>query len=120
MREETEEVEVEKGEAIVFLSNKGAKAFMKSLTKKGFVEQRGFRKLVPPFKEVVKRRWWKAVCKHVEPGIKALMKEFYANLGKRRNLTCYVRGRWVPFGERVISQLFRLREGGDCTEYDQL
>ena len=76
MREETEEVEVEKGESIVFLSNKGAKAFKNSLTKKGFIKQRGFRKLVPPLKEVVKRRWWKVVCKHVDPGKKALVKKF--------------------------------------------
>ena len=38
VREETEEVEVEVGEARVFLSNKGAEAFKKSLAKKGFVE----------------------------------------------------------------------------------
>ena len=52
------------------------------------------------------------MCKHVKPGRRALVKEFYANLVERRNLTCYVRGRWVPFGERIISQLFGLREGG--------
>ena len=49
-----------------------------------------------------------------------MVKEFYANLGERRNLTCYVNRRWVPFGERVISQLFGLRERGCCTEYEQL
>ena len=48
------------------------------------------------------------------------MKEFYANLGEIRNLTCYIKGRWVPFGERAISQQFGLREGGNCTEYEQL
>ena len=37
VREETEEMEVEIGEARVFLFNKGAEAFKKSLAKKGFV-----------------------------------------------------------------------------------
>ena len=49
------------------------------------------------------------LSKQVELGKRALIKEFYANLGEKRNLTCYVKGRWVPFGERDISQLFGLR-----------
>ena len=45
------EVVVEEGEAKAFYSNKGAEAFQKHLAKKGFVEERGFKKLVSPFKE---------------------------------------------------------------------
>ena len=60
------------------------------------------------------------MCKHLELGRRALVKEFYTNLGERRNLTCYVKGRWVPFEERVISQLFGLREGGYYVKYEQL
>ena len=33
---------------------------------------------------------------HREPRIRALVKEFYANLGKQKNLTCYVRGEMDP------------------------
>ena len=76
VREETKEVKVERGKDRVFLSNKGAEVFKKSLDKKGFVEERGFRKLVSPFKEIEERKGWKAVCKHVEPGKRALVKEF--------------------------------------------
>ena len=120
VREETEEVEVEVVEARVFFTEKGAKVFRKTLTRKGFVEERGFKELVPPFKEEVERKGWELLCKHLEQGKRALVKEFYANLGKRWNLMCYVRGRWVPYGERAISQLFGLREGGDCTKYENL
>ena len=81
-------MEVEVGEARVFLSNKGAEAF-----KKG----------VRQVKEKVERRGWGDVCKHLELGRRALVKEFYTNLGEKRNLTCYVKGRWVPFEESVIS-----------------
>ena len=56
----------------------------------------------------------------MKPSRRALVKEFCANLGDRRNLTFYVRERWVPFGERAISQLFRIREGRDYTEYEKL
>ena len=97
-------------EVRVFLTKKGVEALRKTLAKKGFVEERGFRELIPPFKEEVERRGWEVVCKHLGLGRRALGKEFYTNLGERRNLTCYVRGRWVPFGERAISQLFGLRQ----------
>ena len=40
----------------MFLSDKGVEVFRKTLAKKGFVEERGFRELVPPFKEEVERR----------------------------------------------------------------
>ena len=33
---------------------------------------------------------------------------------------CYVRGRWIPFGERAISQILELRPVSECKEYDQL
>ena len=51
MREETYEVEGESGGARVFLSDKGVEVLRKTLSKKGFIEERGFRELVPPFKE---------------------------------------------------------------------
>ena len=50
------EVVIEEGEVKAFYSNKGAEAFHKYLTKKGFVEERGFKKLVFPFKEEIERR----------------------------------------------------------------
>ena len=59
------------------------------------------------------------MCKNLELGKRALVNEFYANLGERRNLTYYVRGRWVPLREIAISQLFGLQEVY-CTEYEQL
>ena len=47
--------------------------------------------------------------KHMELGRGNLAKEFYMNLKDRKNLICYVRERCVPFGERTISQLFKLQ-----------
>ena len=102
MEEETEEeieVEIEAREARAFYSDKGVEAFNKKLAKKGFVEERGFREFVMPFKEEIERRGWEAMCKHTELGRRALVKEFYANLGDIKNLTCYVRGRWIPLGK---------------------
>ena len=60
------------------------------------------------------------LCKHLELGRRTIVKEFYANLGDKKNLTCYVRGRWVPFRERALSQLFKLKEEEDCSKFEKL
>ena len=82
------------------------------------MEERGFKELVSPFKEEIERRGWEKLSQHREPGVRALVKEFYANLGEQKNLMCYVRGRWIPLGERAISQILELRPVSDCKEYD--
>ena len=60
------------------------------------------------------------MSQHRDLGVRALVKEFYTNLSEQKNLTCYVRGRWIPFGERAISQLLELRQVDECVKYDQL
>ena len=100
---------VEEGEARAFYSNKGVEAFQKHLAKKGFMEERGFKLLVSPFKEEIERWGWEKLSQHQELGVRAIVKEMYANLGEQKSLTCYVRGRWVPFRERSISQLLELK-----------
>ena len=60
------------------------------------------------------------MSKHMEPGRRALVKNFFANLGERKDLTCYVRVRWIPFRERYISQILGLKQVGECAEYEQL
>ena len=47
------------------------------------------------------------------------MKEFYTNMSNRRNLNRNVE-RWIPFEQRAISQLFGLKQGGDCSEFEKL
>ena len=75
---------------------------------------------MPPFKEEIEKIGWEMIYQHLELSRRTLVKEFYPNLGDRKKLTCYVKGRWVPFGERALSQLFKLEEGGDCIEYEKL
>ena len=44
---------MEEGEAKAIYSNKGEEAFKNHLAKKGYVEEKGFKLLVSPFKEQV-------------------------------------------------------------------
>ena len=50
------EVVVEEGEARLSTLTKEAETLQKHLTKKSFVEERGFKDLVSPFKEEIERR----------------------------------------------------------------
>ena len=113
-------MEVDVGEARVFLYDKGAETFKKTLSKKGFIEEMGLKELVPPFKEEIERRDWEVICKHMESRRRTLVKELYANLGDKGNMTCNVRGTWVLFGENTLSQLFKLKEGVDCSKFEKL
>ena len=92
MEEIDEDIEVEARDSRAFYSDKGVEAFEKHLEKKGFVEKQGFKNLVSPFREGVEKRGWENVSKHMEPGRGALVKGFYAHLGERKDLTCYVWG----------------------------
>ena len=85
------EVVVQEREARAFYSHKGAEVFQKHLAKKSFVEERGFKELVSPFKEDIERRGWERLRQHRASRVRDLVKEFYANLGEQRNLTCYVK-----------------------------
>ena len=49
------EVVVEEGEAIALYSHKGVEVFQKHLAKKIFVEERGLKELVSPFKQEIDR-----------------------------------------------------------------
>ena len=51
-----EEIEVEEGEARSLYSHKGVEVFQKHLENKSFVEERGFKELVSPFKEEIETR----------------------------------------------------------------
>ena len=50
------EVEIEAGDARAFYSYRGVEAYKKHLVNKGFAEERGFKKLVAPFKEDIEKK----------------------------------------------------------------
>ena len=45
-----------------FLSKEGFELMQKTLLKKGFIEDRGFKEIISPFKEVIDKRGWTAIC----------------------------------------------------------
>ena len=59
MIEEADEMEGGVGVENIFLTDKGAETFKKTLTKKGLIKERRFKELVTSFKEEIERRGWK-------------------------------------------------------------
>ena len=70
MRQETKdiEVEVEARDAKLSTPKREHKFSRNTSPKIGFVEERGFKKLVSPFKEEVKKRSWETVSRDMEAG----------------------------------------------------
>ena len=63
------------------------------MMKKDFIGERGFKHLIPPFREVIEKRGWSLLCEHHSTGFSALETEFYSNLVGRKEKTCYIRGK---------------------------
>ena len=73
---------------------------------KGFVRERGFSKLISPFKELIEQRGWGNFCKHQKSRYAAVVQEFYSNLVGRKDNSVYVRGVWVPFEVKTINEMY--------------
>ena len=92
----------------------------KILFDKEFVSERGFGKLISPFLKVIKKRGWGFFCEHKAPGFLALSREFYANMVGMKEDSVYVRGVSVPFGDRRINEMFKLRDLNHRSKYKKL
>ena len=93
-----------------FISAEAKDIWTKVLADKGFVCERGFGKLISPFLEKTEKRGWESFCAHTAPGFSHLAREFYANMVGMRRDTIFVRGVWVPFGDKRINEMFKLKE----------
>ena len=50
---------------------------------RGFIAERGFKKLISHFTDMLENRGWQSLGEHKEPGYATLVKEFFANLVER-------------------------------------
>ena len=92
----------------------------KSLKDRGFIAKRGFKKLIPPFVEMLEKREWQALGEHKEPGCVALVKEFFTNMVEKQGKRVYVRGHWIEFSKERINMLFNLKVQKDDSKFKKL
>ena len=62
-------------------SSEEATALMEgSLKDRGFIAERGFKKVISSFAEMLEKRGWQLLGEHREPGYASLVKEFFTNM----------------------------------------
>ena len=103
-----------------FISEEAKDLWNKVMWNKEFICERGFRKLISPFSEVIEKRGWAFFCKHKAPGFSALPREFYENMVGMKEDFVFVRGVWVPFDDRSINKVFKLRDSKHGSKYNKL
>ena len=54
------------------------------------------------------------------PGLAALAREFYANMVGMREDSVYARGVLVPFGHKIINEMFKLKELKNGSKFKKL
>ena len=92
----------------------------KKLQKKDFIRDRGFKKSISPFKEIIEKRGWRITCQHMPSKFSALVREFCTNMVDRKDTQCYVRGKWVSFNRHDINQLLKLGKLSNGTKFKEL
>ena len=75
-----------------FISEKVAALMEGSLKDRSFISERGFKKVISPFVEMLEKRGWQSLGEHREPGYASLVKEFVANMVEKEGKIVYVRG----------------------------
>ena len=80
-------------------------AWRDKLQSKDFNGERGFKKWVSPFQELVEIKGWQFFYEHKAPSFVDIVKEFYANLLVEKGKTIYVRGKWISFSRGDIDQI---------------
>ena len=89
----------------------------RSLKDRSFIAERGFKKVISPFTEMLEKRGWQSLGEHKELGYASLVKEFFANMVEKEGKRVYVRGHWVDFNREEINRLFSLRVQKDGSKF---
>ena len=117
----TEDVETEQEkEEDELISNAEYVVMKDTLQQKNFIGERGFNKLISPFREVIEKRGWNLFYEYKPAGFFELVREFYANLVRKKEKTSYVRGKWISFDRGAINKIYILKEMKDGAKFKKL
>ena len=87
---------------------------------KDFIGERGFNRLISPFKEVIENRGSSLLCEHKPTGFATVVREFFSNLVRRREKTCYVKRKWISYDRKEINKVYNLSELKDRFKFKKL
>ena len=98
-----EEAESNKQKAGDWVFDMAYIAWRDKLQHRDFIGERGFKKWVSPFQELVESKGWHLFCEHKAHGFVDVVKEFYDNMVGVKDKVVYIRGKWIPFGREKIN-----------------
>ena len=87
---------------------------------KDFIGERGFNKPISPFREVMEKRVWNLLCEHKPVRFATVVREFFANMGGKKEKTCYIRGKWISFDRKEINKTYNLKEQKNGSKFKKL
>ena len=67
-----------------------------SLKGRGFIVERGLKKLISPFFEMLEKRGWQSLGEHKAPGCAALVKKNFLTWWKRKERQSMLEGNGYP------------------------
>ena len=103
-----------------FVSDKALVVMEQTMMQKDFIGERGFNKLISPFREVIEKRGWSLLCEHKPAGFAAVVREFYANMVGKKEKMCYVGGKWISFDMKEINKTFNMKETKNGSKFKKL
>ena len=71
---------------------------------KDFIGERGFNKLISPFREVIEKRGWSLLCEHKPYVFAIVVRECFVNLVGKKERMCYVGEKWISFDREEINR----------------
>ena len=77
-------------------------------------------KLISLFRDVIEKRGWNLLYEHKPVWFATLVKEFYANMVRKKEKIVYVRGEWISFDREAINKTFNLKELKDGSKFKTL
>ena len=95
-KRDAKESEIEQGEDVEvddFVSDRAHVIMEQTLLQNDFIGERGFKKLISPFREVMEKRWWNLLCEYKPAGFATFVREFSENMVGKKEKTCYIRGK---------------------------
>ena len=84
MRADEAEAEQRKYRERNFISDKAAALMERSLKNRGVIAERGFKRLIFLFAEMLEKRGWQSLGEHKELGCATLVKEFFATMWRKK------------------------------------
>ena len=75
---------------------------------RSFIKEKGFHHPDDFFRKIIANNGWRALCKHLRPVSKSVVREFYANLASHILKRVWVHGVLVDFSVKSINRCYNL------------